>query len=222
VENGDQLAKRAAVAEVEYSMDDILFQGPGYTIARTHETGTLVPFPAAERPDGSVNHGWIDLRDHPERVAAIPEATRSRGLAHILTAVATPGSHLMSGGCECASFERPTPENPEPRWAAGGYVDVMFREADRNVDARHLIDLARRVLGGIAPVDGHHIGFEMIIEPLKLFFGRTDCHALMIKPLGYGTDEPQARAAFEVAAQAVAQSLRQIVVPKQSIADPAE
>lgn len=48
----------------------------------------------------------------------------------------------------------------------------------------------------------------MIIEPLKDFFGRDDCFALMIKPLGFGQSEKEALSALEYALDAVAESLQ--------------
>lgn len=186
--------------------DQILFQGQGYTIARTFNANTLVPYGPAERPNGNMNYGWIDLRGHPERVGEIPEATKSAGLAKLLRVIAVPVSKVMSGGCECAAFDRGL-DFDGPRWLVGGFVDVMFIDAERNVDPQNHVDLAGYILSGIGASDTLIIGYEMIIEPLKTFFGRGDCHALMLKPQGYGPDEATAWAAFDYAAAAAADSL---------------
>jgi hypothetical protein len=85
---------------------------------------------------------------------------------------------------------------------------VTFKDAERNLDPKNFVEMALYILSGIGPSSKQHIGFEMIVEPLKSFFGRPDCHSLMIKPLGYGNDEPQAWAAFECAASAVADAIQ--------------
>jgi hypothetical protein len=186
--------------------DEILFQGPGYAIARTLTPGTLVPYERFVRADGNINHGWIDLRGKPERVIEIPEANKSKGLAELLRILANPSSKLMSGVCECAAFDC-GPDTGGPRWQVGGFVTVMFRDTEKNVVAQNFVDLAQYILSGIPAAEDIHIGFEFVIEPLKLFFGRTDCHDLMIKPLGYGPDEQAAWVAFDYAATATATSI---------------
>lgn len=186
--------------------DEILFQGPGYTVARTHCAETLVPYGRTEQADGGVNHGWIDLRDQPGLVAHVPEARRSEGLAALLRAIATPASPLMSSACECGAFHQ-AELTEHARWQVGGFVTVMFRDAGMNADPQNLVDLAMDVLSGVAGSSAHHFGYEMIVEPLKSFFGREDCYALMLKPLGYGEDEAEAWAAFDFAASAAARSI---------------
>jgi hypothetical protein len=61
---------------------------------------------------------------------------------------------------------------------------------------------------GIAPTTEHNIAFEMCIGPLKGFFGRADCHGLLLKCIGFGDDEPEAWCGFEYACNAVADSLK--------------
>jgi hypothetical protein len=186
--------------------DEILFQGPGFTIARTLTPGTLVPYERVIRADGNINHGWIDLRGNADRVTEIPEAAKSKGLAELLRVIADPRSKLMSGACECAAFEL-GPNAGGPQWQVGGFVTVMFGDAKKNVVAQNFIDLAQYILGAIPVAEDVQIGFEFLIEPLKLFFGRTDCYDLMLKPLGYGPDEHTAWAAFNYASNAAAASI---------------
>ncbi len=186
---------------------EVLYEGPRCAIVRTYKAETLVPYHAAKRADGSINRGWIDLRDHPELVVEIPEAKRSPGLSKLLRVIADPASQVMSGACECCAFERPE-QADLVRWQVGGFVSMMFKDSERNVSAQNLVDLACYILHGIGNSSDHHIGFEMIIEPLKSFFGRTDCHALTLKPLGYAASEPTAWAAFDYASGAAAEAIQ--------------
>ena len=87
-------------------VDTIVMQGPGYTIARTDDVGTAVPYGGFDRPDGERNHGFIDLRDRPEVAASIPEAQDSNGMQAILLALNARGSRFMSLGCARGLFPR--------------------------------------------------------------------------------------------------------------------
>jgi hypothetical protein len=90
-----------------------------------------------------------------------------------------PVSQIMSIGCDCNAVERSMPESGAPRWSVGGYVAVTFKDAERNRDPNNFAEMARYLLSGIGASLEHDIGFDMIVEPLKFFFGRTGCHALM-------------------------------------------
>ncbi|MCC7247429.1 MAG: hypothetical protein IT473_02290 [Lysobacter sp.] len=184
--------------------DEILYQGPGYTIAKSSKAGTLVPYSSVKRPDDT-NHGWIDTRNRPDLVSLIPEASGRSGLTDILTVVAQPGSPIMSSGCECGLFEHSL--DTKLKWHAGGFVMLMYDDGDRNSDWKQLEELATWILSGINPTQNHITGYEIIIEPLRHFFGRTDCYALMFKPMGYGDTEEAAWLAFDFAASAAAKSL---------------
>jgi hypothetical protein len=63
---------------------EILYQSPGVTIALSRKAETLVPYGAADRPNGDRNHGFFDLRDNPTAVNGIPEAAKLAGLAEFL------------------------------------------------------------------------------------------------------------------------------------------
>lgn len=187
--------------------DQIIDQGPGYTIAISDTAETLVPYGPAQRPTGDVNHGWTDLRDHPEWVDRIPEAAKSKGLAELLRTMADPVSRVMSTACECAAFDQGAEGAGGPAWLVGGFVITVFRDEERNTDPQNFVELARYILGGIEPTSDHHIGFEMIVEPMKSYFGRSDCYDLMIKPFGRGASETDAWTAFDHAASAAAKAL---------------
>ena len=81
---------------------------------------------------------------------------------------------------------------------------MAYRESALNADPARFVALSQRILSGIGPSAEHHISFEMIVEPLRSFFGDGECYALMVKPLGYGNSEAAALTAWEHAAEAVA------------------
>lgn len=185
----------------------ILHQGPGFTIARSNLASTLVPYAPAVRENGDRNHGYIDLRARPDLVASVPEAKKSTGLATLLRAIADPASRLMSGGCECHAFEN-TDDPEHPEWSAGCYVSVMFQDSGRNKSAESLHDIAAYALSGIGPPpQGLHIGFEFLIEPLKSFFGESDCFCVEMKAVGHGATRDVAWEAMEYGLMALSASI---------------
>ena len=192
-------------AEAEIALTGyVVMQGPGFTIARSQTAETAIPYGAVDRPDGRRNHGFIDLRDHPERALVIPEAWDSVAMQAVLWALNAPGFRFMSLGCERGLFPRRKAEQGQPPYFCGGYIQVAYRDGVLNSDPHRFIALAQRVLSGIAPNTEHHIGFEMIVEPLRSFFGAEGCYTLVMKPFGYGASNAAALAAWEHAASAIA------------------
>jgi hypothetical protein len=188
-------------------VDTILVEGPGFTIAQSDLAETLVPYGPADREDGNRNYGWIDLRDRPNLVSSIPEAQKSAGLSALLSAIADPSSAVMSGACDCHAFDHTRDTAGEPGWLVGGYVEIMFKDSDRNRKPVEFDELARFLLSGISGSDQHHVAYEFIIEPLKSFFGAAGCYGLMAKALGVGIDEDASWAAFDHGMRAMATSL---------------
>ncbi|SFW27777.1 hypothetical protein [Luteibacter sp. UNCMF366Tsu5.1] len=185
--------------------DYILYQGSGITIAQTDEALTAVPYGPQTHDDGDQNHGWVDLRDHPERVASIPEAQKSAGLAALLGDLAEPGA-LMTSGCECGLFAG----NAEMAHAhyVGGYIDVMFRDGALNTPETLYAALEQWLPGVPPPAVGVHYGYEFIIQPLRNFFGQRDRFSVMVKPIGCGNTPDQAWAAFDAACLALEMGYR--------------
>lgn len=144
---------------------EIVHQGPGYTIAKATIAQTLVPYGAMLSNLGDQNHGFVELRGRSDKVCLVRETQKSKGLAAILSTIACPDSPLMTSGCECDLFDLGS-SNERPRYQVGGYVDLMFQEADSNTSLKAHEDLAIHFLNGISGSNDHHIGYEMIIEPL--------------------------------------------------------
>lgn len=190
--------------------DSIIMQGPGYTIARISETETGVPYGEAIRPDGQRNHGFFDLRNRPELVAQIPEAQNSAGMQAVLQALNSIDSRFMSLGCARGVFPQQEAQPGEPTYLCGSYIQMAYRESTLNSDPDRFINLSKKILSAVVASPEYHFGFEMIVEPLRSFFGASGCFALMVKPLGYGTSEITAIAAWEYAAAAVAEAITNI------------
>ena len=90
--------------------------------------GNTVPYPPL-LDDVRRNYGFVDTRGKPERIADIPEARESSALAALLARLASPGSSLISLGCDLGQHDE-TKARLQTRRVAGGYVQVIAsREA---------------------------------------------------------------------------------------------
>ena len=168
--------------------DEILFEDTGLTIKRLSAPGTMVPRPRNSRPDGSIDYGWLDLRDRPDLVDSVPEARKHEALAELLRAVAV-SPDWLSIGCECTVNER------GDHWTATCNVDLTGRHEDQPSSFEDVKGLTNAIVSGLRNTPpGMACGYVMEIAPLKLFFAhRTGAHALTVWISGSGPDEETAR-----------------------------
>jgi len=95
--------------------------------------GNTVPYPPLF-DEVRRNHGFVDTRGKPERIAEIPEAKESSALAALLSRLALPGSKFVSLGCDLGQHDEPK-ARLSMRRVAGGYVQVIAgREADYTLE----------------------------------------------------------------------------------------
>ena len=188
--------------------DRIVEQGQGYVIALSDEATTSVPYVSSDRQDGDRNYGFVDLRDQPDLVEQIPEAKKSEGLADLLRAINSKNSLLMSIGCECGLFYQEVGQDGDPNCYIGSYVDITYRNSDTIRDSQPLIDLARLLLDQVRLDTPLLIRFDMIVEPIRHFFGQPNRFALQLRPIGFGQSEPEAWEAFDLATFALAMAVR--------------
>jgi hypothetical protein len=184
----------------------VLHEGPGYRIALRPRAATLVPYFRAERQSGDVNHGFFDLRDNPDGVDGIPEAAKLPGLAAFLRAIAE-HPRIMSSACEAGVFDRGA-EHDGPRFQGGSFVIIEYRDVEKARDVDRYENMAGYILSKIPPTDEHHVSFDMLIEPLRTFFGHDGCYALNAKGIGFGDSETAAWIALDHAMAAMAQAIR--------------
>jgi hypothetical protein len=187
--------------------NEIIEQGPGFTIYRTTDWGPPVPYPNAEREE-SVNHGFFDLRDRPEQVEEIPEAQGSPGLQSILRALNRAGGPLMSLGCELRLNDVDKPDI-EIRRYMHSYTDITYRNPERNSEESQLVHLAKLLLSRIEGSNEVMFGFELGIQKMKHFFGNSG-YNLSLGISGYGRTDEQATAAYEFAAERTAPAINSI------------
>ncbi|WP_164753137.1 hypothetical protein, partial [Mesorhizobium sp. M7A.F.Ca.CA.001.05.1.1] len=114
--------------------------------------------------------------------------------------------------CEHHAFDRGENDPSGFRWQSGAFVVTAFDDGRLNRSAENHIALAKEIWDNIAaPVTWRvPMQYELTIEPLKTFFGQSDCHCLMLKALGYGQSKDQANASMEAALHMLAASLREV------------
>lgn len=189
--------------------DEIISQGPGFTIYRTSDWGPAVPYRAEPREE-SVNHGFMDLRDHPELVASIPEAATSPGLRQLLYVLNQPESPLMSIGCERRLNPRNDPQD-ELRLYYHSYTDLTYRDPAKHATEGQMVQLANDFLHGVIGVAGAVFTFELGIQRMRAFFGSQAGFVLSLGLSGFGRTEEEARHCYEAGAQATTNSFGKLI-----------
>jgi len=186
--------------------NEIIRQGPGFTIYRTSDWGPPVPYPPVMHKD-SINHGFVDLRDHPERAAQIPETRKSKGLEMILRVLAP--SPLMSIGCEYRLNTRDG-AGDGLGYYFHSYTDLTYRDPAQHASEQQMIDLAESLLREIEPRNGAVFGFEIAVQRMKCFFGKCGGYNLSLGLSGYGRTEEEASRSYEISAGQTAEAFTRL------------
>ena len=99
-----------------------------------------IPYPPVDR-EGSSNHGFTDLRAHPELIDQIPELEGFSELRGFIEALNSSSGPFRSLGCE-KSFA-PFQQEEEPQLAVKlvSYVDLGFAEVTHNFDRKNFEEL---------------------------------------------------------------------------------
>ncbi|MBX5210789.1 hypothetical protein [Rhizobium sp. NZLR11] len=193
--------------------DKVIAQVPGFIIYRTTDSGPPVPYVPEAREESS-NHGFMDLRDHPELVDAIPECMKSPGLADLIRALNEAGSLLMSIGCECKMNDRePDDGNPFLRYFHS-YTDLTFRDPARHATEDQLVTLAKAMANSIQFEEEVPCSFELGVQRMKHFFG-GEGYNLSMGLSGFGSDEAESRANYEKAAALTAAMFRRLTAKEK-------
>lgn len=184
----------------------VIHEGAGFVICVCETAGTMLPywgFPSP-RPDGSQNHGWLDLRGRPDLVPLVPELEKSAGMREIVRFVAKAYPPLMSITCDCGLRN----EKKSGMSQVDGWIDITFDDPQLIAFPGSLLDLAIEILRGIPPPpDGIYYMFHFMVEKLKTFFGIDGCYALQLSVAGRGEDSESAWRSFDAGMTAIAASL---------------
>ncbi len=168
--------------------------------------GNTVPYPPLF-DDIRRNHGFIDLRGHPARVAEVPEARESAALASLLRALAAPDSPLMSLGCDLG--EHVEAEAPEGgREVAGGYVQIVCADYQgQSID--FLLALSRWTEAALQDLsDGQLWEAIFDLQPIHIAFGTTlETFSIWLWFLAAAATQEKARLSREVFLAAIERSL---------------
>jgi hypothetical protein len=82
-----------------------------------------------QRPDGGVNHGFTNLKRHPERIDTIPELASDPALRSLMAAIDRPGTGLFGIACESKTIV-------DARGCRlSGYIEFALNAQDEVTDA---------------------------------------------------------------------------------------
>jgi hypothetical protein len=176
------------------------------------ERGNTVPYPPLF-DDIRRNHGFVDTRGHPDRIAEIPEAQESAALASLLTMLAAPDAPLISLGCDLGQHEVPKARIGTRR-VAGGYVQVISprREAPE-AELAFLKQVAKRLehelIGGVG-VDHWEINLCLAPVALNLEEEEVDCQSIWIWFYAKASTHDRALASRERLLQVLSKAMSEV------------
>lgn len=150
-------------------------------ITYSERNGNTVPYPPLF--DGiRRNFGFIDTRGKPDRVAEIPEARESNGLAAVLHALAKPGAALVSLGCDLGQHSEPK-SRIKTRRVAGGYVQVASAQPlEPEIELELLKAVGTAIAAGITEASGpDYWAVDLQLAPVILNFdSEIECRSIWI------------------------------------------
>lgn len=156
-----------------------------------------IPYPAVDHGE-SQNHGFIDIKNHPELAETIPEATDFPPLIALLRAISHPDTPFATLGCEKSYSDYADSRHPDLKSKLCGYVDICFARVDENCDRAAFEELAYKINEfGSGKPQPHFVKFSMELgkatySPL-LAAGIIDpAYCMCVWVAGYGATEAEA------------------------------
>jgi hypothetical protein len=165
-------------------------------VIQLREGVTGIPYVPQDRGT-SINHGFMDLKTHPELIASVPELQDCPELEELIRVINDSRSEFASIGCEKALFEV-TEEKTAARAAGfthefGSYVDFVFAIRAKNTP-EGLLAVARDIsdFGSRAPST---YGTNVEFEGKRTKYGDTgeEHFLLLFRLVGFGSSPDQAR-----------------------------
>jgi len=165
-------------------------------------------------PEGRLR--YYDLKRQPELLSQIEEAHRTPELGEFLAAINSPKSFLETAKCDAWTTPDISPE--EEVFAAalkfGSYVDLLFREEERQFSFSDHEQLAERLTALLRRAPEIPAAAECLIR--RCFYRHSgevrDGFYITLYLFGYGNDEEHARASWVVALKLVENALQQIFI----------
>ena len=165
-------------------------------------------------PDGSVCH--FDLRNRPENLSEIKEASQFPELAEFLAAVNSHASVLATVKCDVWTSKEMNPEEDvfNAQCKFGSYVDLLFADAASRFSfpahekfAARMTELLKRVPD--IPASADFLVRRCYYHPSEPLETR-DGFYITAYLFGYGSEEAQARQQWGIGMKLVENAIRQI------------
>jgi hypothetical protein len=189
--------------------DQIVATGDTFTIFRTFHPGPAVPYPSFDHRDGTLNHGFTDLRNRAHLASGLPETKGNPAFGLLVRRLNENDSPLMTLGCEQSIFDVEEPAEDGPAFYIGSYIDVAFRKTE-NASQTNIETLAREIVAVRNLTVDDWTRLELGIQELRHFFGARGCFSLMLKIISFGRDENETATVFNHQCQQMQRTFDQI------------
>jgi len=140
--------------------------------------GKAIPYAGSDeaRPDGGVNHGFTDIKGHPERLDEVPESRDDPSLAHLMRTIGAPDTGVFS----IASMSEV--ESSDRGVQRSGYLEVAFNSRQRVESAADYFDLFLRFERLLAArAFAHAVRFEWELCPAHFSAGDIGGYSVAIR-----------------------------------------
>jgi hypothetical protein len=130
--------------------------------------GKAIPYAATDdaRPDGGVNHGFKDLKGHPEQIDQVPESREDRAIAGLMRTISAPRTGVFS----IASMSSAEPGVHGAAYS--GYLEIAFNSRRQVEDPANYFALFLRFDRLLAARRFHHaVEFEWELSPAHFSVG---------------------------------------------------
>lgn len=150
-----------------------------------------------QRPDGGVNHGFTNLKRHPERIDAIPELASDPALRSLMAAIDRPGTGVFGIACDSKTIL------DSRGCRLSGYVEFALNERDEVTDAANYFRLFHAFARRLRQEDfAEPVSFQWEICPTRFVEAGVDGYAVDVR---VDTDlRPDPSSAYECWTRALA------------------
>lgn len=173
--------------------------------------GPAVPYPAVDHGNGQRNYGYRRVKGDNAAIESIPEAAHCPEYQAFLREINSTDSPIESVGCEKSFF--PVSDQPTINVKLGSYTDIIFSDFKLNSDPKNILYLASLFAVTLNGSAAWWSGAEMGIQRLRALYRCHKPWGLLLRVLGYGRTEGEARKTWAKSLDRLSGAVKNIKVP---------
>lgn len=170
--------------------DGILYRNKDIVIFANNNRTTYVPYPSINRQDGSINHGYKNLKNEPDLINNLPELQNSETYKNFIIYLNDKELPFETIGCE---HHLSNNNHEVVKYSQGSYTQIIFSDYEKNKNFHNFYVTLNYIINSIKDCHLHWGNLEVGIEPLKgLYDFNGTYYCLLIRVVGYGRTSEEA------------------------------